>query len=204
MANLLVKDGATVSKYLKTSGAGSDIDPHVPEHLESNSAAIKAAVEAMSTAVAGGGAVVTPTITVSTTPAYNAGDSVGGKITLTNAVRVSGGITLLQSIQITDRANQRPTGTILIYNADPAAATLTDNATVVNSTDDFKIVAEIPVAASDYVTVNNKAYATLRNLGAEVKVASGTTLYASFVLTSTPTFVATTDLQMMFGFIHVN
>lgn len=32
MANLQVKDGAGNAKYLKSSGAGSDGDPHVPEH----------------------------------------------------------------------------------------------------------------------------------------------------------------------------
>jgi len=45
MANLAVKDGAAADKYLKTSGAGTDVDPHVPEHLETNSAAILAAVD---------------------------------------------------------------------------------------------------------------------------------------------------------------
>lgn len=152
---------------------------------------------------AGTGAVVTPTITVSTTPAYSAGDSIGGKITLANAVRISGGITLLQSIAILDRANQKPTGTILLFNADPSAATITDNAAFVFSTDDLKVVAAIPVITADYVTINSKAVAMLRNLGAEVKAAA-TTLYAAFVVTSTPTFAATTDLQLAFGFIHVN
>jgi hypothetical protein len=58
MANLNVLDAAEASKYLKTSGAGTDVDPHVPEHLESNSAdiltaaeAIQAAAEAIQTAV---------------------------------------------------------------------------------------------------------------------------------------------------------
>jgi len=45
MANLAVKDGAAADKYLKTSGVGTDVDPHVPEHLETNSAAILAAVD---------------------------------------------------------------------------------------------------------------------------------------------------------------
>lgn len=159
--------------------------------------------EALIGAVAGAGVVVTPTITVSTTPAYSAGDSIGGKITLANAVRISGGITLLQSIMILDQANQKPTGTILLFNADPSAATITDNAAFVFSTDDLKLVAAIPVTTADYVTINSKAVAMLRNLGAEVKAAA-TTLYAVFVVTSTPTFVATTDLQMAFGMIHVN
>lgn len=152
----------------------------------------------------GAGVVVTPTITVSTSPAYTAGDSIGGKITLANAVRISGGTTLLQSIMILDRANQKPTGTILVFNADPAAATITDNAAFVFSTDDLKVVAPIPVNTFDYITINTKAVAMLRNLGAEVKAASGTTLYAAFVTTSTPTFAATTDVQIAFGFIHVN
>jgi|WetSurMetagenome_2_1015567.scaffolds.fasta_scaffold07664_6 hypothetical protein len=33
MANLNVKDGANASKYLKSTGAGTDGDPYIPEHL---------------------------------------------------------------------------------------------------------------------------------------------------------------------------
>lgn len=160
--------------------------------------------EALIGAVAGAGTVVTPTITVSTSPAYTAGDSIGGKITLTNAVRISGGITLLQSVMILDRANQRATGTILLFDADPTVATITDNAAFVFSTDDLKVIATVPVNASDYVAINSKAVATLRNIGAEVRAMSGRNLFAAFVVTSTPTFAAATDLQMEFGFIHVN
>lgn len=144
---------------------------------------------------------VTVNPTVSTSPAYTAGDSIGGKFTLTGALRVSGGSGYLQSIMILDRANQKPAGTILIYNADPTNATLTDNSALSNSTDDQKIIASIPVAASDYTTISSKAYANLSSLGRGVKAASGTTLYASFVTTSTPTFAATTDLQLVFSFL---
>lgn len=149
--------------------------------------------------VGGVSASITPTITVSTTPAYTAGDSIGGKITLANAVRVSGGTALLASVMILDRANQKPAGTILIYNADPTAATLTDNAAVVNSTDDLKVIAAIPVAATDYVTINGKAYANPSFDAKVVKAASGTSLFASFTTTTTPTFAVTTDWQMTFG-----
>lgn len=154
--------------------------------------------------VANAASVVTPTITASTSPAYTPGDSIGGKITLTSAVRVSGGVTILNSLMILDRANQKPTGTILIFNADPSAATLTDNAAFVYSTDDLKVVAAVPVASTDYTTINSKATANLSALAREVKVASGTSLYAAFVVTSTPTFAATTDVQIAFGFIHLN
>lgn len=154
--------------------------------------------------VAGAGKGVKVAFTVSTSPAYTAGDSIGGKITIANAVRVSGGVSILASIEILDRANQKPTGTILIYDADPAAATLTDNAAVVNSTDDLKVVAAIPVASADYTTINSKAYANLSGLSRVVQANGSTSLYASFTTTSTPTFTATTDIQIVFDFVYVN
>ncbi len=33
MANIVIKDGAGNTKYLKAAGAGTDIDPHVPEQV---------------------------------------------------------------------------------------------------------------------------------------------------------------------------
>lgn len=51
MANVNVKDYSGNSKYLKSTGAGSDADPYIPEHLDTNSAAILTAVQAIQTAV---------------------------------------------------------------------------------------------------------------------------------------------------------
>lgn len=144
--------------------------------------------------------IITPTITVSTSPAYTAGDSIGGKITLASALARSAGVAELRSIVILDRANQKPAGDILIFEADPTLATLTDNSAVALSTNDLNIIARIPVAASDYVTINSKAIANLSGLSRFVKSTTGTSLYAAFVVTTTPTFAATTDVQIRFGF----
>lgn len=51
MANVKVKNADASNVYLKASGAGSDVDPNIPEHLETNSAAIKAAAETLAGAV---------------------------------------------------------------------------------------------------------------------------------------------------------
>jgi hypothetical protein len=51
MANVKVKDADASDKYLKATGAGSDLDPHVVEHLDSNSAAMLSALQAIQTAV---------------------------------------------------------------------------------------------------------------------------------------------------------
>jgi hypothetical protein len=60
MANLQVKDGAAATKYMKTDGAGTSGDPHVSHFVldsgsvtETNSAAIKAAVELLDNAISG-------------------------------------------------------------------------------------------------------------------------------------------------------
>jgi hypothetical protein len=150
--------------------------------------------------VSGHSAPVVVTPTVSTTPAYTSGDSIGGKITLSNAVRVSAGTGWLTSLQISDLSNQKPTGTILVFNAD-ASTTYTDNAAAaLSNADAQKIVAQIPVSTGDYTTINNRAVANPMFNPKQVKAASGTTLYAIFVTTSTPTFASTTDIQLTFGF----
>ena len=146
--------------------------------------------------------VIIPTITVSTSPAYTAGDNVGGKITLTGVQTAAGKGVVLYSIHMLDRAAQSLGGNILLFNADPTVATITDNAAFVFSTDDLKEIARIPFSASDFVTVNSKQVADLNFSPKVISLPSGVDLYAAIVLTSTPTFAATTDLQVAFGFIR--
>ena len=51
MANIKVKDFDGDAVYAKASGAGTDGDAHIPEHLDTNSAALLAAAQAIQTAV---------------------------------------------------------------------------------------------------------------------------------------------------------
>ena len=134
---------------------------------------------------------------------YAAGDSVGGKLTLANALRVASGTAILDSIHVLDRSNSKAGLAILIFSADPGAATITDGAAFVASTDDVKVVAIVPLAATDYTTVNAKAYATLKTLGIVVKAsAASTSLFAAIVCVGAPTFVSTTDVHVKFGFLQ--
>lgn len=61
MANVVIRNGSGTTRYLKATGGGEDNDPHIPEHLESNSAAILAAAQAVETAVEGTLTVGLPT-----------------------------------------------------------------------------------------------------------------------------------------------
>lgn len=142
-------------------------------------------------------AVITPTIVVDTV-AYSAGDSIGGKITLANTLRVSGGLATLKMLSVLDRSNQKPEFNLLIFNSDLTAATLTDNAAFVYSTDDLKQIARIRVSTADYETIDSKATAT-KQLELVLKAASGVDLYAAVVAIASPDFVAGTDFQITLG-----
>jgi hypothetical protein len=163
-------------------------------------AKILAALTGSGAKIGGNTAIITPTITVDTS-AYSAGDSIGGKITLTNALRESGGTGVLSGLTLIDRANQKPALEIFLFESDPSAATITNNAAFVFSTDDFKVIAKIVVAASDWTTINSKATAELANLNRVVKASGSRNLFAAIVATDTPTFAAATDLQARFKFL---
>lgn len=146
----------------------------------------------------GGFTTVIKDATAVTAAAYSAGNAVGGKRTLTNAVRTPG-TGILQSVTILDRANQKAAMTVFIFDQNPAAATITDRAAFVFSTDDLNVIAQVNFSAGDYTTTNSKAVACISGLNIPLKAASGTTLYAAVVTSGTPTFANTTDVQVEFG-----
>ncbi len=160
---------------------------------------ILAAGEAHIGSVGGNTSLISPTVTVSTTPAYTAGDVVGGILTLTNAMRTSGGTGILESIFINDASNQKAALDIYIFDSNPAAGTYTDNAAVVFSTDLTKLIARIPVAAADYVTNNSQATAHEKAIGAIMKASGSANLFAVIVTSGTPTYAATTAITIRFG-----
>lgn len=151
--------------------------------------------------VAGGTVVhvaVTPTITAG---AYAASDCVGGKITITSAMRTSGGSGIWQSLHIIDKGNQKANLVIQIFNADPTAATLTDNSPIAHSTDISKVIRTIIVASTDYQTVGGEGFADV-NIAQTVAAVGSANLYACVMCVATPTYTSTSDLIFDFGFIQ--
>lgn len=142
-------------------------------------------------AIIDGGMVVSTTI-------YTAGDTVGGILTLTDAVRYSGGIATIDELKILDADNQKAPFTVLLFNASPAAAITTDNAAFAFGTDFGKCVGQLLVAATDYTTTDGKAVVDLRGLACHVQPTTGRDLFAVLVTTGTPTYTATTSLVVKF------
>jgi len=139
---------------------------------------------------------LSPTITAPATP-YTAGDNVGGIQILANAVSPRGAGSL-RSLAILDKSNQKAALDILIFSVSPNAATTTDNAAFVLSTDDLNVIARIAVATGDYVTIGGEAFCQKSGLDLAVQAASGFTLYAVAVTSGTPTYAAGA-LQFIWG-----
>lgn len=156
-------------------------------------------------AVAGYSTVVSVTPTVSASPDYSINDAVGGKQTLANAVRVSGGTAVLQSIQITDAANVKPQMEILFFDSDPSSATITDNSGFTFSTDIAKLIGRVSVVTSDYVGgIGSTPYAIahLSNLGRLLKANGSTSLYVAVVAQAGINLAGTSDLRFDYGFLE--
>lgn len=146
--------------------------------------------------------VISVTPTTSATPDYSAGDAVGGKQTLTSAARTSGGKVILQSLTVIDVSNQKKDITILFFDSDPAAATITDNAAFAFSTDISKVVGRVNIADTDYETVNGKAIACLKGIGLEMKCSGSANLYAAVIATEAINGGSTADYTFKYGFLQ--
>lgn len=139
-----------------------------------------------------------PTVTAG---AYSAGDVVGGEITLTDAMRASDGTGVLHSLLVYTEDGETPELQFLIFDSAPGA-TLADNAAYAWTSGDWdKLLGVVHVATSDYVTLGGDGIASLRNVGLPVKANGSAHLYTYIVCVGTPTFSATTDLTLLFGFL---
>jgi len=137
---------------------------------------------------------ITPTLT--TNPAYSIGDSMGGKQTLTYFMRVVGGTATLLSIHIMDKSNTKPQLDIIFFDSDPTAATLTDNAGFVYSTDSAKEIAKIQIFSSEYSTTNGIASLS-KNLGLGLQADAATkNIYVGIVTQTGVTMLSASDFKI--------
>lgn len=199
MSNLKVLDGDGVATFIKATGDGTDIDPHITERLETNSDAIKTAVEGATPA---GeeiiGRVGAPDDVVTITPVVAAEVHTGGDLLfdsteIANAVRVNGYTAIVESIVIRDLGNQKAGMTLIFANAAtdfgvPGGVPDPDD------TDALTALATVAVVAGDYVDLGANAIATISNIGLLLKAAGGTTsLYMAAITNETPTPASTSD-----------
>jgi len=142
--------------------------------------------------------VVTPAIAAA---AFSVNDIVGGKLTLTDAMRVPGGSGEIDSLMLVDASKQNAPLSIFVFNAalEVAGGYCDDNAACAVTVVDWKkCLGVIDILASDYKTMSLASVVSLGGIGMKVKATTGTSLYALIVTTGTPTYGANA-LQLTFG-----
>lgn len=141
----------------------------------------------------------TPTVTAG---AYHANDVVGGIQTIANAVRVSAGTGIIQSLTISDLAAQKAVFEIYLFSATPGTGTYTNNSAMdLDDTDALLCIGRIDVTEADYKSLADNSIAMIRNIGIPIKVAA-TSLFVVIRTTGTPTYTSTSDLKFTFGILR--
>lgn len=140
---------------------------------------------------------VTPTVTAG---AYSAADVVGGLLTFSGAFGPSG-VGILNRVRVVDDANQKAVLTLYLFNDAPS--TIADNAAFAPVVADLKkLVAKVAIAADDYTELNSNAVALIDDINDTVLDAGGKgALYGYLVCTATPTYAATTDVQVQLSIL---
>lgn len=133
--------------------------------------------------------LLTATATVSTSPAYTAGDAVGGLLTLPSAARVSGGTIVIEAIVVIDKSKQAPA--LIAQFFDRSVTVASDNAAADYSDADM-LFGLPPVQLSNWETYgSNSVCGRVVNMPWKL---NGTDLYLQFVTRGTPTFAGTSDI----------
>ncbi len=143
---------------------------------------------------------VAPDSLVVTTDAYTANDVVGGLLTFSIDANFAIDGAILQTVEINDAANQKEAFDVWLFAAAPT--TIANDAAFEPVIADLqkRIGNPIRIAAADYTTVNNLAYATTANLTRPLQF-SGGKLYAYLVAVDTPDYAAAGNLSLYLNLI---
>lgn len=152
------------------------------------------------------GKIFTPTITVTASSAYSAGDSLGGLITIPQFWNEDIDVpyqALLDQVVCNDVADQSLGLDLLVFNDNPSASTITDHEAVsIAAADAQKLILRLAAAnfidTSGWTDIGAYSRAQATDLRKLVEANSSGDLYVAFELTSTPTMAATTNFSAQF------
>lgn len=137
-------------------------------------------------------------LTVSTSPAYTSGDSIGGVFVFNDVVAEAGQAFFLRSLRSYDMSNQKAAGTLLLFKDDPTlyGATVTDNAAFVWGTAMNVLIGAI--GSTTYTTLGSQAVFHLAATD-RIMATRFTRIYGAYITTNTPTYTTIGDLRFELG-----
>lgn len=124
--------------------------------------------------------------------AKDAGDVVGGLITIpvtTNGQFTTG---VLRSVCIVDDDEQDAALTIYLFDSEPAGTAIADDAAfTLSATDAAKLIGKVVLASADYETIGGLSWQRVSGTDVDIEFATANgNLYAYVVCTATPTYSA--------------
>lgn len=137
---------------------------------------------------------VSPTVTASS--AYASGNNVGGLLTFSNAVRLSGHGGVLQTCVLRDTSGQNVPYNLFLFDATPSSTTVTDKAALSIAAADLPKVVMPVVSFTGIVTAGTPGVLGAGAINYGFKLNSGTTLYGILVTLGAPTYATTTALNI--------
>ena len=146
--------------------------------------------------------VAVNTITTTNGLAYASGDNIGGRISILNAVRVTGGTGFICDVQVVDVTNQRPAIEIDFFTSSPTGTYTNHSAQSFATADALLYLGKVNIAAADYTTQTGGSALlsivskTLQNIPF---VCAVTTLFYTIRTTTTPTFGSSSGLIVKVG-----
>lgn len=142
----------------------------------------------------------TITFTVLNADAYDSGDVLADTGELANALAVSGGGGILQTVKLTDKDdNAAAAMTVWILKSNVSLGTK-DSAPSISDTNADEIIAKIDLTSTDWTDVGGAKVAFKGNLAIPVRVSTGTSLWVALTTGGTPT-QTTGGLTGIFGIL---
>lgn len=165
----------------------------VPSHAVTNAGtfATQATVQAAENHVGQIGTegdVFDVTLTLDTS-AYASGDVMADTQTLTNAVRVSGGRAILQSLTVIDEDDQAQAFDLLFFLANRSLGT-ENSAPNISDTNARDCLGFVKVATTDYIDLGGVQVACLRGLGLVLEASGSRDLYLGTIIRGAATYTA--------------
>ena len=149
-------------------------------------------------------AAVPDSLPATSTSAYAAGDVLGGKMKLTDALRFAAGSGFLQDLTLTLKTAALTAALdVVLFRADPAASTFADNAAFAVAAADLAKVVGV-VSFAKITSLGNGTVYEANQLARSLSLDAGRDLWAVPVWRGAPTLGSTADLAAVRANIAVD
>jgi hypothetical protein len=147
-----------------------------------------------------GGATVVVTPTVSASPDYSSGDSIGGLMTVDGIVGANGAGGLLAYITAVSKASVGADIDLIVFNANPSASTFTDNAAVsIDAADLGKIIGKVTLTSAAWVALSGTQVLQAITTAVPINGQAAKAIYIAAVARGAINLASTSDLSFRFS-----